>query len=175
MYNLISQNCLCGDIYKNNLKIDYQNPFVWCVITFENMYNLISKWDNINFLNYELKKDKNWNFSLNIDNKVNIQYVHYKFSYNDSTIRKNGVDVFYNKIWEYIIEIYEKRIQKMLNNKENPLFCICNFDTIYKDAIYTKEQLQILSKFNNVKILRGCEKMSPSAAADLFYKTFLIK
>lgn len=172
--NLISQNCLTGDLNRYYFHNEYQNPFVWTVISFNDMYKLINEWDNINFLNYTLVKDKNWNFSIVIDNKIKIQYVHYKFSPQDNKPRKVGVDIYYNKIWEYIVEKYEKRIKRMLEKNQKPIFCICNFKTIYKDAIYTKEELSILEKYNNVKILKNCENLEPGQAASIFYKTYFI-
>jgi hypothetical protein len=56
-----------------------------------------------------------------------------------------------------------------------PLFCIMNFKTIFKDAIYTNEQLDVLSKFDNVKILKGFENLEPLDATSVFYKKFFEK
>ena len=44
-----------------------------------------------------------------------------------------------------------------------------NFNTIFPDAIYTNEELQILSKYENVKILKDYEKMEPFIASKNFY------
>lgn len=58
--------------------------------------------------------------------------------------------------------------------KNPPLFCIMNFKTIFKDAIYTNEQLDILSKYDNVKILRGFEHLEPLDATAMFYQHFFL-
>ena len=173
--NLISQNCLSGNIYKNYLKEPFGNPFIWTVIDFQSMLHLVQNWDNINFKNFELIKDDKWNFSILIDEKVKIQYVHYKFNPNCKTpILDNIGSIHYYKIWEYIIQKYKERLNRMLENKEEPIFCICNFNTIFPDAIYTKEQLEILSKYKNVHILRGCEHKEPGESASLFYKQIIM-
>lgn len=174
--NLISQNCLSGNIYKNKLKEEFSNPFIWTVIDFSSMLYLVQNWNNINFKNYELVKDNEWNFSILIDKKVKIQYVHYKFNPNcKKPMLDNVGSIHYYKIWEYIIQKYEERLNRMLEKKEEPIFCICNFNTIFPDAIYTEEQLEILSKYKNVHILRGCEHKEPGESANLFYREFLYK
>lgn len=167
--NIISNNCLSGFLYKDFLKQEFGNPFVWSVIDFKSMLYLVQNYDKINFRNYKLVKDKNWNFSIIIDEHVKIQYVHYKFSPTATTIIHNPMiagEVFYNKIWEYIIAVYDKRLTRM---SEKPIFCIMNFNTIFPDAIYTNEELEILSKYENVKILKGYEKMEPFIASKNFY------
>lgn len=172
--NIISSNCLSGHLYRDYLNTEFENPFAWTVIDFKSMLYLVEKWNTINFKNYELVKDINWNFSIIIDNNVKVQYVHYKFSPKATTIlqTKPSTDIFYNKIWEYIVDVYNKRLNRMTNP---PLFCIMNFKTIFKDAIYTNEQLDILSKFDNVKILKGFENLEPLEATSMFYKHFFEK
>lgn len=151
--NIISQNCLAGYLYQQ-LNKEFNNPFVWTVIDFNSMKNLITKWNKINFNNYSLIKNNNWDFSILIDNLVKIQYVHYHFDKNRSNCVIKGHDVFYNKIWEYIIEKYETRLQRM-NKNEYPLFILCNGKTLFKDCIYTEEQFKELEKYENVYVFRN--------------------
>lgn len=174
--NLISQNCLSGNIYKNCLKQQFGNPFIWTVVDFNSMLHLVKCWYNINFANYELVKDEHWNFSIIIDNTVRVQYVHYIFDPKATTIQMHcnvRGDIKYCKIWEYIIQKYEERLNRMLEKKEEPIFCICNSDTIYEDAVYTEEQLKILEKFKNVYILRGYEHSNVVNNANLFFNRYL--
>jgi hypothetical protein len=170
---LVSQNCLAGHLYKI-LNLEYACPFIWTVIDFQSMKILITEWDKLDFLDYDIVKDSNWNFSIIIDKRVKIQFVHYKFNPKTTTLTKtkNG-DIFYNKIWVYIVEKYEERVKRMLSQKCKPLFCIANFDTIYKDALYTDEQLLELSRYDNVKILRGVESNTPYEAALKFFNLYL--
>jgi len=118
--NLVGNTCVASYITKECLKQSFVNPFVWAIIDFDSCYNLVKYWDELTFEKYDLVKDNDWNFSIIIDNKVKVQYVHYKFSkeHNKITIKNN--DVYYNKIWEYIIEKYNKRILNV--KKENPIF-----------------------------------------------------
>ena len=90
-------------------------------------------------------------------------------------IKKWPGDICYNKIWEYIINRYEERIERMNNENTKPIFCIANFNTIFLDAIYSEDQLKELEKYENVKILRGCEKFEPKSTAIQFYNNFLRK
>ena len=180
--NIVSHNCLGGYLYNNVMKIPYENPFIWTVIDYNSMFNLITKWNDINFNNFKLDKDQNWNFYIIIDNLVKIQFVHYKFDPKAKIIIGNrekviGDTVYYCKIWEYIIEKYIIRLKRMLEQNEEPIFCICNFKSDFKDACYTDEQLNELEKLKNVLILR-CETLSPLVATKKFfelYKNYLIK
>ena len=159
--NLISQNCIASYITKNLLKEEFSNPFCWCVIDFESMKNLIEKWNKINFENFILEKDKNWNFSIIIDSLVKVQYVHYKFNKDCNEITHlNGIsqEIYWNKIWEYIIEKYKIRLKRMKEKNEKPIFLIGNLNTTYKTSVFTKEQINYFSKYENVIITENINK-----------------
>jgi len=164
----ISQNCLAGHLY--HLKgVQFTTPFIWCVIDFYSMKKLITEWENINFHNYKLEK-QDTQYNIIIDNLVKIQYVHYKYDEKClEPIKKDFGDIFYNKIEDYIITKYENRLKRMEECKEIPLFCICNFKTIYEDAVYTEKQLKELEQYNNVKVLRGCETKNPIESSIRFF------
>lgn len=168
----ISHNCLAGHLY-HLIGQKYTCPFIWTVIDFNSMKTLITEWDKINFKNYRLEKDDKWNFKIVIDDKIKVQYVHYKFDPTASVLIKKGPgDIYYNRIWEYIISRYEERINRMNNENTKPVFCIANFNTIFPDAIYSEEQLKELEKYENVKILRGCENKEPVETAKIFISQF---
>lgn len=172
---LISHNCLAGHLY-HFIGQKYSCPFIWTVIDFNSIKILITEWDKINFDNYRLEKDDKWNFQIVIDEKVKVQYVHYKFDSRFNTPVKLGPgDICYNKIWEYIISRYEERVKRMNAENTKPIFCIANFNTIFPAAIYTEEQLKEIENYENVKILRGSERKEPLEAARDFYKKFLWK
>lgn len=127
--NIISNNCVGGFLY--NLKHEkYNNPFIWMRITGESLKHLILNYDDINFSNYELKKDNNWNFSIIVDDCIEIHYSHYKFDASYNTPTKVGDSIRYCKIWEYIAAKYETRYQKMDNP---PIFVIDAWDGMYND------------------------------------------
>lgn len=164
MLNIIADSCIGADIYKYHLKQPYQNPFCWSTMSSDSMAYLIQNYNNINFNNYKLTKDKNWNFSIIIDNKIKVNYVHYCFSKNDKKIRIDIADVYYNKIWEYIIEKYEERKNRLLKNNEEPIFIFgstwkyCN-ESIIEKIIKIKTNYKIIFVINfncNIKIPNNC-------------------
>ena len=126
--NIISNSCVGAFLTRDYLKEEFSNPFVWSYIDIESFYNLIKNYDNINWFNYELVKDNNWNFSIIIDKQIKVEYPHYKFDKNAIKPRYNTGnehrDVFSNKIWEYIVEKYEIRTKRMLEKREKPLFLL---------------------------------------------------
>lgn len=122
--NLIGNTCLSSFIMRDCLQRPYNNPFCWNVIDIESFCYLIEHYDTIDFNNFEILKDSLWNFSILIDGNVRVQFVHYKFSIHDNVLRRSGLDIFYRKIWEYIVDKYMLRSERMLELKEDPIFII---------------------------------------------------
>ena len=156
--NLIGNSCLSSFITKEHIKEGYSNPFCWNVIDVNSFCYLIENFDKINFWNYELVKDKNWNFSIIIDNRVKVNFVHYKFSKDISKITVKGLDVFYNKIWTYIVEKYENRLKRMLEKKEVPIFIIgSSYDKTF-GAVDDDDIKKIAKIKTNYKIIVTSDK-----------------
>lgn len=57
--NIITNNCLGGFIYRDILKTEYQNPFIWTYIKTNEFIFLCENYNKINFHNYELSKKGN--------------------------------------------------------------------------------------------------------------------
>ena len=138
--NLISNTCLGAFIQRDWLKQSYENPFCWNVIDFKSMLYLITNYETINYNNFEIQKDKNWNFSIIVDNAVKIQYVHYKFDAKCETIKTRGVDVYWNKIWQYIVEKYKERTKRMLVSNNKPLFIIGSIHN-WQNHVYSEDEI----------------------------------
>ena len=118
--NIISNNC-CGGYFYDSLNQRQLNPFRFCWFDAESCFNIINNYDKINFNNYELTKDSKWMFYLNIDSQINVCMYHHHFDINYKTPTKVGENIRYCKIWEYIIEQYERRVKLMT---EEPVFII---------------------------------------------------
>ena len=165
--NVIANTCIGARFYQLN-NMEYTNPFMWSIVPADDMINLIKNFDTINFKNYKIEKSDYYNrtefyrkqfanelkepyfiFKVRIDNLVDLHFVHYRFNskYNNKTTI--DVNVFWNKIWEYVEEKYIKRIEKMLNINENPLFVITALETDYT----LEKQQQILDLDTKYKIL----------------------
>ena len=122
--NLIGNTCVASFITTKCLNEQLSNPFTYAVLDFDSAYNLVKDYDNISWMEYELVKDENWNFYIIIENKIKIWYGHYKFDKNANGIIVKKNDVFSNKIWEYIVDKYETRVKRMLENKNPPIIII---------------------------------------------------
>lgn len=123
--NIISHNCIGARIYQQK-NMEYGNPFMWSVIPPEDFWYLYNHYDDIDFSNIELTKIKNDNVVI-VDGKVKVYYVHYRFDKNAKTpIQKikDGVDIYYNKIDEYILEKYNSRLKRMLEQGVRPIFIV---------------------------------------------------
>lgn len=168
--NIISNSCVGAFLLRDYYKQEYNNPFIWSYVDIKSFYNLIKYYDSIKWYNYELIKDDNWNFSIIIDNKIKVEYPHYHFKATANNIEIESTiiqrDIYYNKIWEYIVEKYISRINKLINCHEEPIFLLAtkyefnemhNYDTKYLkliDELDTKYNTILISKyfiFNNKK------------------------
>lgn len=118
--NIISHNCVGARICQVK-NMEYGNPFMWGVIPPDDFYYLYTHYDSIDYKNIKIEKERG-DYKIVIDEKVNVYYVHYKYDANATTpIKKSGIDVYYNKIEDYILEKYNKRLERM---KDKPVFVV---------------------------------------------------
>lgn len=182
--NIISNNC-CGGYFYNFINEKQKNPFRFTHIFPEKLYNLIQNYDKINFSNYELYKELykdgvTWFFYLNIDDKLIIRFSHYKYDKNYAEPTKVGENILYCKIWEFIIEQYERRLKLMT---EEPYFIIdfgafddneeCMNDFLKLDfkrptvlIVYNEKYLNYNKE--NLKIIYSTKKMVPVEVINKF-------
>lgn len=123
--NLVSNSCVGAYLMRDYYKYQYNNPFCWSFILVDDFVTLMKDWDNINFMNHELKKcgkKLEDGFKTIIDGKITLLWYHYKFSPKFKKPTTKGIDVYYDHIWEYIIKKYEERTRRMLALKEKPIF-----------------------------------------------------
>lgn len=150
--NIISNNCVSGFIQRDILKQAYNNPFIWTTIEEVDMKNLILHFDDIDFENVDLYKDERWNFYIRIDDIVNVNLTHYKFAkeYDKPTIAgPNNNDIFYNRIWEYIVEKYMARVNRMKTQNEKPIFILCGANDRPRYNFGNDYSLDILTEISN--------------------------
>lgn len=120
--NIIANDCVGARIYQQK-GTEFGNPFMWCLIPPESFSYLYHHYREINFRNIELKKDGEW-YKVVIDRKVTVYYPHYRFDKDARTPTKRKgqeIDIYYCRIYEYILEKYWKRLERM---KGEPIFII---------------------------------------------------
>lgn len=125
---LIANNCCASDVYNSN-HIQYNHPFMWCLLMYQDIIELIDNWTTINYASYELYPSIKVpdTFILRIDNKINVQYVHY-FNRPNMMTPTRFADRFhemrhigYYNIKQYIVDKYTDRTSRM---KGLPAFII---------------------------------------------------
>ncbi len=161
--NVICNTCLGARLYQLS-KIQYSNPFMWNIIEADSMINLISKFNSINFSNITvlesdyISRSKPWRkqyvekneplpviYKIVIDDIIEVHYLHYKLDVNYSSPTIQDIDVYYNKIWEYIFNRYIERIKRMINAHELPTFVISTAEESYS----VEKQNQLIDVINN--------------------------
>lgn len=134
MFNLIGNTCCASWITQRILHQEFINPLCWSIMDFTSAYNCIAHFYDVNWLNIQLNVDTAFSeFSITVDKCFTIIYVHYKFSPFVDTLYKKDDDVYFNKIWEYIVDKYIDRARKMCNHKIPPRF-IFTTPKEYRDA-----------------------------------------
>lgn len=103
--NLVGNSCVASYITRDILNEKYKNPFCWCIMDFNSSYNLVKFWDDLNFENYKIVREVDGNFSVSIEEKIRVQYVHYIFDQKYKSPKIEGPDVRYDRIWEYSGEV----------------------------------------------------------------------
>jgi hypothetical protein len=147
------------------LKKEYENPFIWCRVFNEDYLYLVKHYAEINFKNFELCKfgskikNKTNPFYINVDNKISIHYSHYYFdcaAEKPLIIKKHeGADFYYNKIWETVVNNYEKRLGRMTGE---PIF-VFNDDQRYQPIANKKwtdivpQLIELSKKIKNKMII----------------------
>lgn len=133
--NVISNNCCGGCLYRK-MNIGFNNPFIWMVIPYSSLKYILEHFYEINWKDYEILKSKyrKYTFIILVDKKIEIHYIHYIFNSQASNKIINGTNVEWNKIWEYVVEKYEERVNRMLTINEKPVFLIRDEDFISDDT-----------------------------------------
>ena len=106
------------------------------------MYNIISLYDTLNFDNYCLVYNElENNYTIKIDDKVDVVYLHYRYDANATKYTIVGSDGFYCDMENFLKEKYEKHIGLM--KKYEPIFLVAQTNSI---NYYTDYELREISK-----------------------------
>lgn len=144
--NLIGNSCVSAFISKLCLKETYNNPFCWCKMEFESIYNLIKNYETINFKNVEFIKTENF-YTAIIDNQIKVQYIHYIEDDTLSELTFEKTNVKGPNILEYVKEKYFTRLTKM---KDEPIFILAAgyWQEYYLDDTQIQQIIDLNSKYN---------------------------
>lgn len=159
MLNLVGNSCIASYITRDCIKQPFVNPFCWSIMDFPSCYNLVKYWDSINFTKFKLIKDSDWNFSILIDGKVTVKYVHYLFKKDAAKIEVHGTDVYWNRIWEYIVSKYIHRTKHIRETPPIFLFATANSGLLRHKAFSLNEQEQIASLGSPYKIIMSFDNI----------------
>lgn len=159
--NLIGNDCTASFITRDLLKQGFENPFVWTRIMDETFIWLLENYENIDFWNYKITKDNRIGdpkcfFYVSYDEIHKVKYGHHRFDAKCNVPTKVGMDVRYERIWEYIADKYEKRLGRM---KDDPIWVISsqfdNPNTIPKIVEIIKRKKYKAILFSNLKLDLG--------------------
>lgn len=153
MLQIVGNNCTTAQVYRR-FGIQFDNPFMWTQIQYPSFAALVSNFSSINFNNIEVYRhritDQGWfllrdSYVLNIDGKVDVNYVHYKDIGTVIGSQKN--DLLLENPKEYIIQKYKERLERW--KKDETVFVL---SAINSDK-YTDEQLDHISEITTQRLV----------------------
>lgn len=126
--NIIANDCVGGELYKI-CNEEYKSPFIWTILRISDFKEVMLNYDNIDFMNIRYEQTPNYYFpwymsQLVVDDKFKIFFPHHMLMKGEKQLREfspipNQHGMIYEKMDEYIIEHYRKRIGRMT---EEPVF-----------------------------------------------------
>lgn len=135
--NLITNRCLGAYIYRDILKTQYENPFIWTSIWDESFNILFEDFDKINFDNFKVLHDTAHTvekYYVLIDDAVRVNYGHVILDNDATTPSTRDVNIYTNDPIKYIGEKYTERLRRMINP---PVFIYLDLDFTQNYAIST--------------------------------------
>ena len=140
----IVNHCSGGYIYKLT-NHQYTNPFMWSLIDYESMANLVTRLPNIDFRKIKLISDFWSEPVIEIDGCVRVIYPHIKLDWRAKSPRIDGGDVFTDKPGIYAVDKYVVRVKRMLAAKYQPVFIISE-DADYRPAAMSIDKVLLFSE-----------------------------
>lgn len=125
--NLIG-NCCISNFLLRHWGFGNTNPFNWIDLDFSSFYNLLTGYEMINWaaLSISCKQHPYWPpykvFELTIDKKVKLTFIHVLHFPNYPQPVIKGGNVYCDRPWEYIVQKYSKRVKRMLDANQPPMF-----------------------------------------------------
>lgn len=159
----LSNDCCGGRLYQQT-NTKFNNPFIWMLADNDSILYTMENFNKINWFDYEFEKSKLYKntFIINVENKIKLHYVHYKFDPTASTIIQEKKfdkeehwtgDVLYCRIWEFINQKYLERTKRMLDLYEEPIF-ILKEESWFNKMVNSKHSLKdIANSKSNYKRL----------------------
>ena len=152
--NIISNNCIGGFIYRDIIKEEYKNPFIWSFIKTDAFLDMCENFNTVDFSNVEDYIDDTSIYLENrtgliIDGKYPLAFHHVWLdpNYTTPTTVKgwgNDINVKCNDPKMYIREKYFKRLNRM-KTEDKLIFC-------FYDAGKPNE--------NIIRLVEACEKQN---------------
>ena len=160
---IISNNCVGARLYQQ-LNKEYDTPFIWCRVYYDDILHIIDGFKNVLFENYKLIK-KEGVFGIRVDDSFDIMYPHYikdeKYKVPTQMTGQQGLDIRYCDIENYVIEKYKTRIARITS--DNMLYVLIQTPDIDTYEKLTEIQKKLINKgvksiiVTNVKNLKNFE------------------
>jgi hypothetical protein len=145
---IIASNCTGAYLYKYSNK-PFTNPFMWSLLSYNDMISLITKLSSINFNHIIPPKDPVKIPRIIIDNKVSVLYPHINLDIKANTPYKNNGNIYTSIPAKYAIEKYYTRINRWSSLNARPCFVIGEDKKWTSEAININDIERLLPQIEN--------------------------
>lgn len=119
---------------------------MWNVIPYSDFHNLIVNYDSINFNKYDVsifeQSDTNKVAQAIFDSKVKTYYIHYHQDEQYKTLTRKSIDIYSDDIISYTTDAIERRLERMNNDKQNPIFLFETRNRNRYHGVYTESDVK---------------------------------
>ena len=152
--NIICNNCVGARIYQQSGE-QFNNPFMWSLVSGDDFIYLINHFDKINFDRIRVRRvPKRDIFEIIVDDKVTLRFIHHHQNSKCIQPMKKGVDIFYNQMTSYLIGSYFRRVDRM---KEKPIFVISDKISCEEGFTFNPDKIENIHNSLSSIVFCGCD------------------
>ena len=181
--NIICNNCVGGYFYRDVLKTEYPNPFIWTQISAKEFIKLIENYDKIDFHKYKILKMQKSDFTengdfgehvwlaqqplgLRIDDCFTLWFPHILYRADAIQPITVNTNIYYKNHSDLVIETYNKRLAKM---NEEPIFMILDYSWFGWTSELLTDIINLSEKIKYKIILITKRKIENKKAVNIVY------
>lgn len=148
--NIISNNCAGAFIYSYT-KTEYNNPFMWSLLSSQAFETLMCRWDDINFGRISFPPlPETTKVTITVDGIIPVEYIHIKYDPLAIQPRKESPDVYVAKPYQYAYDKYIQRLKRMFLCKDKPIFLIADDVTPGVNTITPSNSISLVESLNRI-------------------------
>ena len=143
--NIICNSCVGSRLYELCNK-EFNNPFMWNVISYPDFKRLIKNYDDIDFRKFDVsifqQSELNLVAQAIFDSLVKTYYIHYHQDARFKRPTKKSIDIYSDNIVRYTEDAIKRRVERMQSSVESPIFLFETRNRNRYNGVYTERDIE---------------------------------